>query len=172
MNKALSTGIAVLLTLGVSLGAGGCTADTADAGDGQRRGSRAPDPAKPSKSSPSERSKDMRRLMDTAGSVLPDVEDRRFVAGGAGDLKGTNMVQDDATTRGKVLVVQLACAGHGSATVTVTSGRSKAVQRVSCGEQPLQKNLRLTSGSERLELATDPAEGAAGALAYRISTRD
>ncbi|WP_327354151.1 hypothetical protein [Streptomyces sp. NBC_01304] len=172
----MTTAVSALFAVGALAGAGGCT-DSGGAGQAAEPSSGTSATPKP-KPKPSESGLPprMKKLIEAAQATLSDEDDDSngdFVAAGAGPADVPHRdTMTDQTVRGDRLLIEVTCAGKGTVTAKVTSGKSKASERLDCAEGPRQHFLEVTVDSPELSVSFTPAEGTDAATAYRVGKRN
>ncbi|CAM5252928.1 hypothetical protein GCM10010329_07130 [Streptomyces spiroverticillatus] len=83
---------------------------------------------------------------------------------------GSSLNRDETMTPGKPLTADLTCAGKGSATFTLTSGRAKVSQRIDCGGDTASRvvTVELTPASKALDVHIEVTGGDQVGTAYRV----
>ncbi|MFD5099074.1 hypothetical protein [Streptomyces albidochromogenes] len=108
------------------------------------------------------------QLAEVAAEALsdPDALDEAgtFVLSATGAVEGTDSRSRIAP--GTPLVVEAACVGEGSVTLTVTSGRATARQRLACAGTPHARTFALTTRAGSIAFTADRGPATRGGLAY------
>ncbi|MYS38671.1 MULTISPECIES: hypothetical protein [unclassified Streptomyces] len=111
------------------------------------------------------------RLDQEAGDLLNMAErlesDRkRLVSAGTLAVPGQNL--DRTVESGTALRVEVACAGKGSVTFTVSSGTARKAERVDC-TQPMTKRFDFTTAGSSLAVQADSPEEDRVGTAYIVT---
>ncbi|WP_282700512.1 hypothetical protein [Streptomyces sp. CC219B] len=108
--------------------------------------------------------KEARDLLDPAHR--PATDEKGFVSAGSLAVPGMNV--DKTITSGTALRVEVACAGEGTVTFTVTSGTAKAAKRVDCARSP-RDGFDFTTAGSSLAIHADSSEEESVGTAYLVS---
>lgn len=113
------------------------------------------------------------QLSDAATAALTDFDALSdagtFVLSAAGGIDGSdNRSEIEPGTR---LTVEAACAGRGSVTLTVTSGRAETRRHLDCGDTPRAKTFPFTTRADSVFFAVDRGAATRGGLAYLAHRR-
>ncbi len=115
------------------------------------------------------------QLGDLAAAALTDQDTlddaRAFVLSTTFVLSATDGIGSAARSEiaaGTPLLIEAACAGEGSVTLTVTSGRSGTRQQVACADKPRAKTFAFTPRAGSISLDADRGTATRGGLAYLV----
>ncbi|WP_329042998.1 hypothetical protein OHT61_31990 [Streptomyces sp. NBC_00178] len=118
----------------------------------------------PSWSSREQLNEEARSLLNMAERL--ESGDKGLVSAGTLAVPGQNL--DETIESGTALRVEVACAGEGSVTFTVSSGAARTAERVDC-TQPMTNGFDFTTAEPSLAIQADsPAEDKVG-TAYMVS---
>ncbi|MET9518367.1 hypothetical protein [Streptomyces sp. NPDC002994] len=108
------------------------------------------------------------RFAEAAAAALTDQdtldEEGTFVLSAAGGIDGSNN-QIEITPRTRLLV-EAACAGEGSVTLTVTSGSAKTRRHLACAAKPRARTFAFTTHTGSISFDADRDTATHGGLAY------
>ncbi|MGX1883594.1 hypothetical protein [Streptomyces sp. NPDC055287] len=149
---------AALAAFAFLTGTAACTTPQAPAP--QPTASAPPSPPRPPRL-PSEQQLTAAAAALTDQNVLDD--EGTFVLSTADGLDSASQSEID---RGTHLLIEAACAGEGSATLTVTSGRAKTRQHLACAEKPRAKTFAFTTRGGSVFFEAGRGTATSGALAY------
>ncbi|MGW0313168.1 hypothetical protein [Streptomyces flavidovirens] len=109
------------------------------------------------------------QLGDVAAAALTD-QDTLDDAGTfvLSTTDGVDGVARSEIAAGTPLLIEAACAGEGSVTLTVTSGRSGTRQQVACADKPRAKTFAFTTRAGSISLDADGGTATRGGLAYLV----
>lgn len=155
---------AVALMTGMASACSGSPA-TSKAPQSQKAESSAVPTAQPSSPSARERlDKEARGLLDMTDRLESDEEG--LVSAGSLAVPGENL--DETIKSGTALRVEVACAGEGTVTFTVTSGTARTAKRVDC-TQPKTNGFDFTTAGPGLAIQADSPEEEKVGTAYTVS---
>ncbi|WP_330453125.1 MULTISPECIES: hypothetical protein [unclassified Streptomyces] len=103
-------------------------------------------------------------LLNMAERLESDKE--RLVSAGSLAVPGQNL--DETVESGTALRVEVACAGKGSVTFTVSSGTARKAERVDC-TQPMTNRFDFTTAGSSLAIRADSPEEDRVGTAYIVS---
>ncbi|MFD9291388.1 hypothetical protein ACFWBV_24530 [Streptomyces sp. NPDC060030] len=118
----------------------------------------------PSQSGRKQLNKEARDLLDMEERLESD--EKGLVSAGTLAVPGRNL--DETIKSGTDLRVEVACAGEGSVTFTVSSGAARAAERVDC-TQPMTNGFNFTTAGPSLAIQADSPEGDRVGTAYIVS---
>ncbi|MFJ6214952.1 hypothetical protein ACIQGZ_16700 [Streptomyces sp. NPDC092296] len=151
--------VAVMALLPVAAGCSagsGRTAQPPSAAPGARRSA-------PARSTDDVRAGQRAAAALTGGGLVSGTD---AVGAGSGALDG--MDRDETIGKGRRLVIEAACVGRGSMTVTASSGRATAHRVVPCGDTPQRRSFTFTTAAAHLDIERRAGQGASGGAAYLV----
>lgn len=118
----------------------------------------------PSRSGREQLNEEARDLLSMAERLESD--EKGLVSAGTLAVPGQNL--DETIESGTALRVEVACAGEGSVTFTVSSGAARTAERVAC-TQPMTKGFDFTTAGPSLAIQADSPEEDGVGTAYMVS---
>ncbi|WP_244318284.1 hypothetical protein [Streptomyces brevispora] len=118
----------------------------------------------PSRSGREQLNEEARNLLSMAERLESD--EKGLVSAGTLAVPGQNL--DETIESGTALRVEVACAGEGSVTFTVSSGAARTAERVDC-TQPMTKGFDFTTAGPSLAIQADSPEEDGVGTAYMVS---
>ncbi|MFJ8982607.1 hypothetical protein [Streptomyces sp. NPDC102282] len=96
----------------------------------------------------------------------PASDEEGLVSSGSLAIPGQNL--DETIKSGTALRVEVACAGEGTVTFTVTSGTARTAERVDC-TQPMTNRFNFTTAGPSLAIQADSPDEDSVGTAYIVS---